>query len=65
MRMNLLERLHLQPERRQGLLFDGVMFLTNFLLLDSIFNTPIEAFSDRGIGLLLAGGALPNFWACF
>lgn len=43
------------------MLFDGAMLLANFYLLESINSRPIEAYTERQIGILLGAAALAQF----
>lgn len=47
-----------QPDKIQGLIFDGATFLTNFVLLSFIGSTSLETMDDAKIGLFLGIGVL-------
>jgi hypothetical protein len=60
MRSTPSSRPWLQPDRIQGLVFDGAMFLANFYLLGTLLATPIDEIGNQRAGILLGLGVLAH-----
>ena len=56
------DRRFLEPSQIQGFVFDGATFVANYFWLDAFFETPVEAYDDGTVALLLGAAVLTQFF---